>query len=248
MSDIHDRPGFCLDCGKPIRGTYDYATKEAAVRCPKHGYIHRRRERVAGTAERIVGIKEEIGRVGIDDYCRVRYEREDPPVKLIENLRRAPILEYFEFARPANFTTTMTKARLAVLSLMAQGYNNKEIAEELGISRAAAADRVRSVLKVLKAKNRPNAIHHGHIQGLLDDTPPGMSRTISNWNGAKGWTVGRYDALFRLAAGIQIDNMSGLGGSSAAKDKVRACYHLLGAVNGAHAVHKAHLQGLLPSG
>lgn len=173
------------------------------------------------------------------------------PVKLMRALNAAPLVtkRHHLIGKVYLRRSDLTPNRLKVLELMAQGLSNEEIAERLEITKGAATDRVKHVLKALDARNRPNAVHLAHRSGILDGIPPGPERDVFNWSGAEEWNPGRIEVLRHLAEGVPTGSIAkamGLrGGVGMTRDRLRSAYHLLGATTAANAVHRAHLRGLL---
>ena len=66
-----------------------------------------------------------------------------------------------------NKTRGWSASRLASLRLAAEGYGQKEIATQTGRSVFSVKDNLRSAQHLLGAVNAPNAIHRGHLAGVL---------------------------------------------------------------------------------
>ena len=64
--------------------------------------------------------------------------------------------------------TSLTDREKEVLSLAAEGYAEKEIAGELGISAKTVANHVHNVLQKLNAKNKLNAVVIAFRKGEID--------------------------------------------------------------------------------
>lgn len=52
----------------------------------------------------------------------------------------------------------LTKREFEIITLMSDGFLNKEIAEKLDISKRTAESYIRKIYIKMKAKNRPNAV------------------------------------------------------------------------------------------
>lgn len=148
----------CLDCGVPIKGSISRFTGLPAVRCQgcskRFGFTMRKTRR----AEMIAGLGVEIAEVGVDEFCRRRYERETAPIELFEALGRA-------FTEPEQ---TLTERRLETLRLVAEGFTNSEIGKTLFVTEETVKTQIQSIYSVLGARNRAHAVHLGHLSGLLE--------------------------------------------------------------------------------
>lgn len=63
----------------------------------------------------------------------------------------------------------LTKREIMVIRLIAQGYENNEIAQKLGVSIHTIKAFVASILRKLEARNRTNAVFIAFQNGLLED-------------------------------------------------------------------------------
>ncbi|MBL8132977.1 MAG: response regulator transcription factor [Anaerolineae bacterium] len=74
-------------------------------------------------------------------------------------------------ARPDDLFPELTEREIEVLDLIAQGYNNAEIAERLVLSNKTVRNHVSNVLSKLQVADRAHAIRRGREAGLgQDDT------------------------------------------------------------------------------
>lgn len=69
--------------------------------------------------------------------------------------------------RTADAGRHMTKRQKEVLSLLAKGMSNKQIAETMGISEATVKLHINAVLKFLEVKNRTQALLAAQKKGLI---------------------------------------------------------------------------------
>jgi DNA-binding NarL/FixJ family response regulator len=186
----------------------------------------------------------------VNEFSRRRYENPDiSMLRLLGRLERTPIISEYatEVVMRCSMQINLTTRRIQALELVAQGYKNKEIGEELGVSSTAATDYVKCAMAVLVARNRCHAVHLGHKIGLLTNMPPGKPRLVANHNKAREWSDRRLEALLLCAEGYSQKEIGLQMGSHqmAVRDYLRAAHHLLGATGAANAVHRAHLEGIL---
>ena len=69
--------------------------------------------------------------------------------------------------------------RLEVLSLIAEGLSNREIASGLQISEETVKSHIENILRLLDASNRANAVGIGYVRGLLGEGAPGPSLPLA---------------------------------------------------------------------
>jgi len=67
----------------------------------------------------------------------------------------------------ATFKPDLTPQEIRILGYIKQGYNNKKIAEEMGIGHGTVRNKVASAQKKLKAKNRAHAVQKAIELGIL---------------------------------------------------------------------------------
>ena len=101
-----------------------------------------------------------------------------------ENLLRAELLARPELARRlraelrlpgdrgSHAPMPLSTRELAVLDCVAQGFSNKEIADELYVSEQTVKNHMTSVLRKLNATDRVGAILHAVRQGWMEVAPP----------------------------------------------------------------------------
>jgi len=78
----------------------------------------------------------------------------------------------------------MTSRRLEILSLMAEGLTNEEIAKRLQIGKQSVMSHVRGVLHELQARNRTHAVAI-YLQGggtLIDDSHQDLRRRVNDYS------------------------------------------------------------------
>ncbi|MDD3750284.1 MAG: response regulator transcription factor, partial [Firmicutes bacterium] len=61
---------------------------------------------------------------------------------------------------------TLTRTEVEVLRLLAKGYQNKEIAEEMFISINTVKSHVSSILRKLRVRNRAQAVRYVYKYGV----------------------------------------------------------------------------------
>ena len=61
----------------------------------------------------------------------------------------------------------LTDRELAVLGMVADGYQNKEIARKLQLAEETVKSHVARILRSLDARNRAHAVSVGHRRGLI---------------------------------------------------------------------------------
>lgn len=90
------------------------------------------------------------------------------PLKLMRDLRAAPVVNEWDIGRRrGSITLAWTEKRRRTLALMAEGWLDKQIAVDQGVSVSTVKSQIKAVLALLEAKNRAHAVHLGHMQGLL---------------------------------------------------------------------------------
>jgi DNA-binding NarL/FixJ family response regulator len=70
-------------------------------------------------------------------------------------------------AQPTTATGTLSKRENQVLALVASGYSNQEIADELGIAHNTVKNHLRNILSKLEVKNRAQAAAYAVSHGLV---------------------------------------------------------------------------------
>lgn len=79
--------------------------------------------------------------------------------------------EFVQMSRsPAELTGQLTARELQVLRLVARGYSNRQIAEELFISENTVKNHIRNMLEKLQMKSRMEAAMYAVRSNLLDDS------------------------------------------------------------------------------
>lgn len=70
-------------------------------------------------------------------------------------------------AQPSTATGKLSRRESQVLALVASGYSNQEIADELGIAHNTVKNHLRNILSKLKVKNRAQAAAYAVSHGLV---------------------------------------------------------------------------------
>ena len=108
--------------------------------------------------------------VGADDYILKPFV----PEELIARVRRA-LTRSAELNRKNGASTNgLTPREREVLSLLAQGLTQNEIAERLVISPKTVATHIQRILGKLDVHSRAQAVARAHKLGLVDDVAPQM--------------------------------------------------------------------------
>jgi DNA-binding NarL/FixJ family response regulator len=89
------------------------------------------------------------------------------PVRGIDPAERDPIEPLDDLEGVSPDSVHLTSREIEVLSLLAEGASNKEIARKLGISVHTAKFHVASILEKLDANGRTDAVAHAVRRGLL---------------------------------------------------------------------------------
>jgi len=77
----------------------------------------------------------------------------------------------------------LSTRELAVLDCVAQGFSNREIADELFVSEQTVKNHMTSVLRKLNATDRVGAILHAVRQGWMEVAPPGPGQMTAGATG-----------------------------------------------------------------
>lgn len=70
--------------------------------------------------------------------------------------------------KKAKTSEQLTEREIVTLSYLADGYENREIAETIFVSTHTVKAHVSSILKKLKARNRTHAVYIALKRGLID--------------------------------------------------------------------------------
>ena len=70
--------------------------------------------------------------------------------------------------KKANTSEQLTEREIVTLSYLAEGYENREIAETIFVSTHTVKAHVSSILKKLKARNRTHAVYIALKRGIID--------------------------------------------------------------------------------
>ncbi len=70
--------------------------------------------------------------------------------------------------KKAKTSEQLTEREILTLSYLADGYENREIAETIFVSTHTVKAHVSSILKKLKARNRTHAVYIALKRGLID--------------------------------------------------------------------------------
>ena len=97
-----------------------------------------------------------------DDFIRRLVHSQPIPDRLIANLHRADLVRY-----PRRYTRNMTPALWETLKLVAAGYSNQRIADELGVPYETAKDRVKRLLAYFDARDRIEVVVRCYREGIM---------------------------------------------------------------------------------
>ncbi len=70
--------------------------------------------------------------------------------------------------KKAKTSEQLTEREIVTLSYLAEGYENREIAETIFVSTHTVKAHVSSILKKLKARNRTHAVYIALKRGIID--------------------------------------------------------------------------------
>lgn len=71
---------------------------------------------------------------------------------------------------------TLTRREISVLLLVSEGFTNKQLAQELGISESTAAEHVQNAMRKTQAKTRAGLVLFGVRSGII--LVPGSNSTV----------------------------------------------------------------------
>jgi DNA-binding NarL/FixJ family response regulator len=82
-------------------------------------------------------------------------------------------MEHFRLTGPANTSEqTLTSREIDVLTLIARGLRNAEVAETLGLADSTIAGYIKSVYRKLGISSRAEAAWHATLMGLTTSNRP----------------------------------------------------------------------------
>jgi DNA-binding NarL/FixJ family response regulator len=132
-----------------------------------------------------------------------------------------------------------------VLHLMAQGYQNAQMAMEMKYARTSIKYMVQGALKSLGAANRPDAIRRGHLYGMLSEVPIAFANQFA-WIDEQ--LTPQEEQLLPLVSIGMSDVEIGetlVIQPNTVRLEAENLIHKLGVVNRAHAVHASIRLGIL---
>ena len=118
-------------------------------------------------ADVVAAAKSEIAEVGADEFCRRRIGG-DVPDRLLLALMHEAAPDPSSFARThGSMPRNLTGRRLQMLTLAAEGMENREIAGALGVAYSTVLATMQAVYVLFGARNRAHAVHLAHKRGML---------------------------------------------------------------------------------
>ncbi len=119
---------------------------------------------------RLVRILADEGAAVLPIFKKINWEKQNFEQDYIEELEKEmkkTALLYPNYLKPLQKHRGLTKKELSVLQLLAQGYKNEQLANELGVSLATVKFHISNIMSKLEVKSRTSIIKIAYEEGIL---------------------------------------------------------------------------------